>query len=88
MGEGFQIYGSNTLGPLGTPLYSYINTVDDTLANVSRTVVIPSYNTTNLTSTGDIYLYGAVPFRYISVTAISGDVTLNLLTLNLCSCGC
>ena len=88
LGEGFQIYGSNTLGPMGTLLYTYTNTVDNTAANVSRTVVIPSYNTTNLTKTGDIYLYGAVPFRYISVTAVAGDVTLNLLTLNLCSSGC
>jgi hypothetical protein len=85
LGEGFQIYGSNTLGPLGTLLYSYTNTVGNTDAHVSQKFIIPSYNSTDLSKIGDIYLYGATPFRYISVTAISGDVTLNLLTLNLCN---
>jgi hypothetical protein len=88
VGEGFAIYGSNTLGQKGTLLYSYTNTVDNTPAHASQQFVIPSYNTTNLTSTGDLYKYGPVPFRYISVTAtgLTGNVTLNLLTLTLCQC--
>jgi hypothetical protein len=52
----------------------------------SKEIVIPSYNTTDKTSTGDLYKYGTIPFRYISIKAISGDVTLNLLTLTLCGC--
>jgi hypothetical protein len=86
--EGFQIYGSNVLGQIGQLLYTYINTNSDTNSNASREFVIPSYNTTDLTSSGDLFKYGTLPFRYISVTAIHGNVTLNLLTLYLCSNGC
>jgi hypothetical protein len=86
LGEGFSIFGSNTLGQIGTLLYSYTNTIDTTDINASKEIIIPSYNTTNLTSSGDIYKYGSVPFRYISVTAVGGNVTLNLLSLYLCSC--
>ena len=86
VGEGFIVYGSNILGQKGTVLYNYTNSIDNTDANAAKQIVIPSYNTTNLTSTGDLYLYGAIPFRYISVTATTGNVILNLLTLNLCSC--
>ena len=81
--EGFEVYGSNNVGMIGTRLYSYTNTASSI---IFQQIVIPSYNTTNVTKTGDIYLYGAVPFRFISIKAISGDVTLNLLTFNLCSC--
>jgi hypothetical protein len=84
IGEGFSIYGSNTLGQLGTLLYSYTNTINNTDSKASQEFIIPSYNTTNLTSSGDIYKYGSIPFRYISVTAIVGNVTLNLLSLYLC----
>jgi hypothetical protein len=83
--EGYQIYGSNNLGTIGTLLYSYTNTSSDP-SFCQQQIVIPSYNTTNLTKTGDIYLYGAVPFRYISIKATTGNVILNLLTLSLCSC--
>jgi hypothetical protein len=86
VGEGFVIHGSNTLGTMGQILYTYTNTADTTDQHASQEFVIPSYNTTNFTSTGDLYKYGTVPFRYISVTALGGNVTLNLLTLNLCSC--
>jgi hypothetical protein len=82
VGEGFQIYGSNVLGQIGQLLYSYINTNSNTTA--SQEFVIPSYNTTDVTSSGDLFKYGTLPFRYISVTAITGNVTLNLLTLYLC----
>jgi hypothetical protein len=86
VGEGFKIHGSNTLGTLGQVLYTYTNTTDNTDANASQEFVIPSYNTTNLTTSGDLYKYGTVPFRYISVTASTKNVTLNLLTLTMCSC--
>ena len=86
LGEGFRIYGSNTLGQMGTLLYTYINTIDNSDTNASKQIVIPSYNTKNRTNTGDLYLYGAIPFRYISVTATTGNITLNLLTLYLCNC--
>ena len=62
------------------------NTVDNSDANASKQFIVPSYNTTNLTITGDLYKYGTTPFRYISVTATTGNVTLSLLTLYLCSC--
>jgi len=84
--EGFAIYGSNIVGQIGVLLYSYTNLIDSTDANASKEFIIPSYNTTNLSNTGDLYKYGTVPFRYISVTALTGNVTLNLLTLYLCSC--
>ena len=86
LGEGFAIYGSNTLGQKGQLLYSYTNTVDNTDANASRQFIVPSYNTTDFTSNGDLFKYGTLPFRYISVTAVGGNVILNLLTLYLCSC--
>jgi hypothetical protein len=84
VGEGFAIYGSNTLGQKGTLLYSYTNTTDNSATNAYKHIVIPSYNTTNKSKTGDLYLYGATPFRYISVTATVGNITLNSLTFNLC----
>jgi hypothetical protein len=86
VGEGFAIYGSNVLGQIGQLLYSYTNTIDDSDANASKQFVVPSYNTTDLTTTGDLYKYGTTPFRYISVTATTGNVTLSLLTLYLCGC--
>jgi hypothetical protein len=86
VGEGFQIYGSNALGQIGQLLYSYTNTTTNTDANESKEFVIPSYNTTDFSSSGDLFKYGTTPFRYISVTAIGGNVTLNLLTLYLCGC--
>jgi hypothetical protein len=86
LGEGFSIFGSNTVGQLGTVLYTYTNTTDNTDGNASQEFIIPSYNTTNLTSSGDIYKYGSVPFRYIAVKANTGNVVLNLMTLYLCGC--
>jgi hypothetical protein len=86
VGEGFAIFGSNTLGQKGTLLYSYTNLVDNTDAHASQQFILPSYNTTDLSPTGDLAKYGTVPFRYISVTAVGGNVTLNILTLTLCQC--
>lgn len=86
LNEGFSIYGSNTLGNMGTLLFNYTNIIDNNTNNVSKEIIIPSYNTTDLSSTGDLYKYGTIPFRYISIIATTGDVTLNLLTFNLCSC--
>jgi len=86
LNEGFEIYGSNTLGVIGQLLYSYKNTIDNSEANVAKQFIIPSYNTTILGPSGDLYKYGSVPFRYISITASTADVTLNLLTLYLCGC--
>jgi hypothetical protein len=83
--EGFSIYGSNILGQLGTLLYSYTNTTGNVGSKVTQEFTIPSYNTTDLTSTGDLYKYGSVPFRYIAVKALLGNVTLNLMTLHLCT---
>ena len=83
--EGFKIYGSNTLGTLGVELYNYTNTTGNS-DNDSQQFVIPSYNSVDLTNSGDLYLYGSIPYRYISVTASAGNVTLNTLTFYLCNC--
>ena len=86
VGEGVLIYGSNQLGVKGILLYSYINTIDNSDVNASQEFVIPSFNTTDLTTTGDIYKYGPIPFRYITVIASRANITLNTLTLYLCEC--
>jgi hypothetical protein len=86
LNEGFSVYGSNQLGVMGTQLYTYTSTLLSPAINDSKEIIIPSYNTTDKTSTGDLFKYGTIPFRYISIKAISGDVTLNLLTLAICGC--
>ena len=86
VGESFAIYGSSTLGVKGELLYSYTNTINNSNSNASREFVIPSYNTTDLSSNGDLYKYGPVPYRYISVTSPTGNSVLNTITLNVCSC--
>ena len=87
VGEGYTIYGSNSLGQRGVVLSTYTNTVDNSDANASREVVIPSYGTTDRTATGDLYRFGAVPYRYISVSAVSKNVTLNMLIFTMKSRG-
>ena len=82
-GEGFAIYGANQSGTLGTLLSSYTNTDDDEEA---QELVIPTYNTTDYSTTGDLYRWGPIPFRYISVTAIAENVTLNQLRFWVCGC--
>ena len=86
LGENFTIYGSNTLGQRGSQLYTYTNTISNADANASKEIIIPSYNMTDLTNTGDIYLYGAVPFRFISIGTTNGNITFNLISFSLCSC--
>lgn len=81
--ERIYIFGSNTLGSLGKELYSYINNDE---CSCSHEVIIPSFNSDNLTKTGDLYLYGVLPFRYISVSACNGSVILNSITLFLKDC--
>jgi hypothetical protein len=83
--EGYNIYGSNTLGQIGTLLYTHTNILGLSGAD-SDEIVIPSFNTSNSTILGDLYKYGVTPYRYISISAVSGNVTLNLLTFYLCSC--
>jgi hypothetical protein len=86
MNEQVMIYGSNVLGTLGTLLYTYTNlSGNNNDINASHEIIIPSYNSTDFTNTGDIYLYGTVPFRYISIIAGVENITLNTLTFNLCN---
>jgi hypothetical protein len=79
-GEGFAIYGSNQPGVIGTSLYSYTNPGGDE----AKELVIPTYNTTDFSLTGDLYTWGPIPFRYISVSALEANVTLNQLAFWIC----
>jgi hypothetical protein len=81
--EGFAIYGSNQPGVLGTLLYSYTN---PGAGDESQELVIPTYNSTDYSASGDLYTWGPIPFRYIAVTAISANVTLNQLRFSICDC--
>ena len=54
--------------------------------NASQEIIIPSFNTTDYSITGDLFLYGTIPFRYISVIAGVNNVVLHNLTFNLCDC--
>lgn len=74
------ISGSNILGSLGKELYSYTNSED---SHGFHEIIIPSFDTQNLTKTGDLYLYGSIPFRYISISACNSGVVLNSLTVYL-----
>ena len=69
--------GSNLLGELGTDLYSYTDNND---CQGFHEIVIPSFDTQNRTKTGDLYMYGTLPFRYISIRACNSPVVLNSLT--------
>jgi hypothetical protein len=73
------IYGSNDVGVLGKQIYCYTNE-SDACEDKCHEFSIPSFNTTNLTKTGDIYIYGPIPFRFISVTCSNGFIVLNSLT--------
>jgi hypothetical protein len=74
---------TRVLNLVGILLYTY--TINNNDNNTSHEITIPSYNTTNLTNTGDIFLYGIIPFRYISVTCTTGNIILNKLSLYLCN---
>ena len=73
------VWGSNIAGSLGKEIYSYINNSCDQEIEIT----IPSFDTTNLTKTGDIYIYGSLPFRYISITSCNCSITLNSLSIYL-----
>ena len=78
--EQIVIYGSNTLGALGKRIYSYTN---ESGSCESRDIVLPSFNSTNLTKTGDIYQYGTIPFRFLSITCRNASVVLHSITFFL-----
>lgn len=59
----FSVYGSNTLGQFGTLLLSYNN---ETNESIVREFTIPSFNRSDVTTSGDLYKYGMSQFRYIS----------------------
>lgn len=81
--EQLTIYGSHVLGEKGKLLYTYINTND---ATVAKEITIPSFDTTNLTKSGDIYTYGALPFRYISVATCNDAIVLTGFTFYVYDC--
>lgn len=74
------IYGSNELGCRGKELYCYTNQHD---SSVCKEITIPSFDTVNLTRSGDLYLYGPNPFKYISIAACNGTIFLNNLTFHV-----
>jgi hypothetical protein len=76
-----QIYGSNIQGIIGNLLYSYTNKINNCEDNTIQEIIIPSYNTLDSSCNGDLYRYGTIPYRYISITTITGSVLLNSLTL-------
>jgi len=73
------VWGSNILGSLGKEIYSYTNTN----SNKEHEITIPSFDTTNLTKTGDIYIHGSLPFRYISITSCNCSITLHSISIYL-----
>ena len=77
--EGFVIYGSNTLGLLGNLLYSFTNTSG---IIISKTIVVPSYETDFVS----IKKYGLMPYRYISVRGLLGNVVLTNVVFSYCDC--
>ena len=79
--EGFIIYGSNTLGVPGVPIYTFIDTTGST---VVKTIPIPSFET----DFTNILLYGLEPYRYISVKAAVGNVVLTNIVFSYCDCSC
>lgn len=83
--EKVTIYGSNTAGERGQQLYCYTNTSDNTMC---KELTVPSFDTTNLTKSGDLYLYGPSAFKYITVTTCNKDVTLNCLMFWLYKLDC
>ena len=78
--EKFVIYGSNELGCRGKELYCYTNQHE---SSVCKELTIPSFDTVNLTRSGDLYLYGPNAFKYISVAAFNGTVFINNLNFYL-----
>ena len=76
------VYGSNTLGELGQQLYCYTNSSDSTMC---KEFTIPSFDTVNLTRSGDVYTYGLSAFKYISITTCNKNIRLHSLSFSLWS---
>ena len=74
LNEGFEIYGSNQLGLLGTLLYTYINTTNP--KEMTKELIIPSYNS----AFASLIIYGMIPYRFISVKA---QMENNIVVINL-----
>ena len=83
--EKITIYGSNTRGERGQQLYCYTNTSDSTMC---KELTIPSFDTTNLTKSGDLYLYGPSAFKYITVVTCNKEVMLHSLMFWLYKLDC
>ena len=81
--ENIVIYGSNKLGELGKQLYSYTSESDSC---TSKEITIPSFDTTNLTRSGDLYLYGPNAFKYISITGCNQSIFINSLLFAFSKC--
>ena len=79
--EGFIVYGSNKLGFLGVPIYTFIDVTGSTEV---KTISIPSFET----DFTNILLYGLEPYRYISVRASGGNVIINNIVFSYCNCSC
>jgi len=77
--ENFCVYGSNKLGVLGQQLYT---NKDKKCHNEG--FVIPSFNTNDNSECGDLWHYGVLPFRYISISACGTNIVLNSLYFYLC----
>jgi hypothetical protein len=76
--QGFAIYGSNTLGSIGTPLYSF------TASGNANQYTVPLFNPASSSTAPPVY-------NYISVTALpvtSGSTTnclISAITVNTCT---
>jgi len=75
----FEILGSNQLSSIGIQLYTYTN--NSSLQSEIK-LVIPSYSD----DFPQLCLHGMVPYRYISVRAISGSVLISGLSFSFNNC--
>lgn len=75
--EQILIFGSNTYGELGILIYTYTN---DSCENKMHEMSMPSFNTSNTTRTGDLYKFGTLPFRFISISCSNETIVLHSLT--------
>jgi hypothetical protein len=76
--EGFEILGSNRLGEAGIPLLCFVNNGTTN----TFTIPIPSFESDNV----NLIKYGMVPYRYISVRALAGDIVVNDIIFPFCTC--
>jgi hypothetical protein len=56
--------------------------MNNTSGPVPIKIKIPSFETDETS----LYLYGMVPFRYISVRALRGNIVLNDIEFSYCDC--